>query len=147
MKRTGKNAIYLGILAILVIVDAMLLADTRPKENITLFVLNTQAVATLGSALLTVGGTIAICLLIAYLCRRFLSPTPALVSLLILFGFSAFTTLRMYVATTYADREEMLTGDFIAGATLLGVLMMIVFGKEAYDVTKLRHPKLDPERR
>jgi|GEM_PF-6218551 len=142
----GKNLIYLGVLLVLVVVDASLLANTQPKQDVTLFVLNSKALNTFGSALLTVAGTVAVCLLLGYLVRRFLSRRIAYAVLLALFAFSAYIALQVYVYFTYSEREELLTSGFVTGSTLLGVLMMIIFAKEAWGVTRSRNPRPSPER-
>jgi len=137
----AKNVVYLAVLLILVVVDASFLADPRPKQDVTLFVLNTKALNTFTSAFITVAGTVAVCLGLGYLCRRFLSRRLAYAALLGFLGFSAFIALQVFVYFSYAEREEMLTGSFVTGATLLGVIMMIVFGKEAFAVAQQRDPK------
>ena len=133
-----KNIVYLAILLVLVIVDASLLADPEPKGNVTLFVINSQAVRTFLGAFLTAGGTIAICLLVAYLIRRFLSRRLAYAALLACLALSAYVALQVFVYFTHAQREDTLGTEFVAGSVLLGVIMMIVFGKESFGVTQNR---------
>jgi len=136
---------YLALLVILAIIDASLLANQEPKSDVTLFVINSTAVRTFPAAFLTVGGTVAICLLVAYLIRRFLSRRLAYAALLACLTFSAYVALQVFVYFTYSQREETLGMEFVAGATLLGVIMMIVFGKEAYGVTRNRSSKPSPQ--
>ncbi|GAB3559394.1 hypothetical protein [Spirosoma fluminis] len=127
-----RNPFFYILLLVLVVLDGWLLAHPNLIGRAGVFFFDYTYLETFPKALGTVAAVVAISMLISGIISRLGRPLSIII-LVALFAGSAFYTFQSF--TQYNSGVYKLTGaGFRAGAILLPGLLVLVFGKGAFDL-------------
>lgn len=133
-----RNPFFYILLAVLVVLDAWLLANPNLIGRVGVFLYEYDYISTFPRALGTVAAVIGVALLLGLAVRRFFGRAIALVILAMLVVMGLLWVVQS--VGQFTTGVYKLTGaGFKAGAILQPALVTLVFGKFFYDVlTKKR---------
>ncbi|MCU0341364.1 MAG: hypothetical protein MUE30_15910 [Spirosomaceae bacterium] len=129
-----SNAVFYILLVVLGAVDAWLLAHPNLLGKLGILFYNYDMIKTIPRAFMTVGATIAVCLLLGWGIQKLQKPISTIVLGLLTVGAIGLiiNTYMKFSAGTYAYTG---TG-FKTGAVLLPVIIALIFGESLGKVLK-----------